>query len=272
MNSRLGVGYLSVLIWSVLAAASFAAPPIAQSRAPISTFKVVRSYPHDPQAFTEGLFYRKGSIYESTGLEGRSSIRRVELATGKVIQQRSLDARYFGEGIVAAGDKLIQLTWKGQVGFIYGLSSFARIGEFNYKGEGWGLTRADKYVVMSDGTAELRLLDPVTMKEVRRIQVTDGGQPVASLNELEYVRGEILANVFQTDYIARIDPSTGKVVGWIDLTGLSGGPHGRGVPGEPDVLNGIAYDAESGRLFVTGKLWPRLYEIEISGGRSGRQH
>ena len=250
--------------------AGSAALPIPHSRAPVSSARIVRSYPHDVQAFTEGLFYRNGSLYESTGLEGRSSIRRVELATGKVIQQRSLDARYFGEGIVAAGDKLFQLTWKDQKGFIYGLSSFARVGEFNYKGEGWGLTRTDKYVVMSDGTSELRLLDPVSMKELRRLQVTDAGQPVMLLNELEYVRGEILANVFQTDYIARIDPGSGKLLGWIDLSGLSGVPHGRGNPGEPDVLNGIAYDPDGKRLFVTGKLWDKIYEIKVVDGPSGR--
>jgi glutamine cyclotransferase len=252
------------------AVAGNAALPVPKSRAPVSSVRIVRSYPHDVQAFTEGLFYRNGSLYESTGLEGRSSIRRVELATGKVIQQRSLDARYFGEGIVAAGDKLFQLTWKDQKGFIYGLSSFARIGEFTYRGEGWGLTRTDKHVVMSDGTSELRLLDPVTMKEVRRLQVTDAGQPVMLLNELEYVRGEILANVFQTDYIARIDPSSGKLLGWIDLSGLSGVPHGRGNPGEPDVLNGIAYDADGTRLFVTGKLWDKIYEVKVVDGPANR--
>jgi glutamine cyclotransferase len=271
LNSVSRTAYLLALTWLMVAVAGQAVPPVAQSHAPVASVRVVRSFPHDTQAFTEGLFYRQGSLYESTGLEGRSSIRRVELVTGKVIQQRSLDARYFGEGIVASGDKLFQLTWKGQVGFIYGLSTFARLGEFNYKGEGWGLTRTDKYVVMSDGTSELRLLDPVTMKEIRRLQVSDGGQPVTSLNELEYVRGEILANVFQTDYIARISPTTGKVLGWIDLSGLSGVSHGRGVPGEPDVLNGIAYDPDGQRLFVTGKLWPRIYEIKVVGGGSGRE-
>jgi glutamine cyclotransferase len=229
--------------------------------APVYGFKVVRALPHDPGAFTEGLFLQGGYLYESTGLEGRSSIRKVELATGKVLQKRDLPGAYFGEGIVAWKDKLVELTWQNQIGFVYDLATFKQTGVFRYAGEGWALTRDDRRLIMSDGTAQLRFLDPVSLSETGRLTVTDGGRPVPNLNELEWVKGEIYANIWQTDRIARIDPRTGKVVGWIDLTGLldvrSPGPD------RPDVLNGIAYDAARDRLYVTGKFWPRLYEIKL---------
>ena len=228
--------------------------------APILTFKVVNTYPHDRAAFTEGLVIDNGVLYEGTGLNGQSSLRRVDLASGKVLQNAALDQQYFGEGITVWGDQIVQLTWKSHEGFVYDKASFKPLKTFNYPSEGWGLTHDDKSLIMSDGTPTLHFLDPVTFQETRRITVTDKGQPVFNLNELEYVRGEILANVWQTDRIARISPEDGQVIGWIDLTGLLS-PADR----QPavDVLNGIAYDAEHDRLYVTGKLWPKLFEIDL---------
>ena len=231
---------------------------------PVYGFHVAATYPHDVQAFTEGLFFHDGELYESTGYEGRSSIRRVELATGRVLQSRALDPKYFGEGIVAWKDRLIELTWRSNIGFVYDLKTFAPIGEFHYPGEGWALTTDGRRLIMSDGSADLRFLDPATLKETGRLRVTDHGRPVAMLNELEWVKGEILANIWQTDRIARIDPHTGRVTGWIDLASLLGAPHGEGRQGEPDVLNGIAYDAAGDRLFVTGKNWPKLFQITLT--------
>lgn len=220
---------------------------------------MVRTYPHDPNAFTEGLFLRDGFLYESTGLEGASSIRKTVLETGSVENERSISSQFFGEGIIDWKDRLIQLTWKNQVGFVYGIDDFETKGDFSYPGEGWALTRDDKRIIMSDGTSRLRFLDPETLKETGGITVTDEGRPVDQLNELEWVKGEILANVWQTDRIARIDPATGKVTGWIDLAGLLPAAD----RARADVLNGIAYDAKADRLIVTGKLWPRLYEIRV---------
>jgi glutaminyl-peptide cyclotransferase len=216
---------------------------------------------HDPNAYTEGLFYLNGYLYESTGLEGHSIIRKVRLDTGEVVLTHDLPREYFGEGITYWGNRLIGLTWKSQVGFIYNLHSFAVEGHFKYAGEGWALTRNDREIIMSDGTSELRVLDPKTLHELRRIRVSAHGKPVDQLNELEWLQGTILANIWQTDRIARIDPETGEVVAWIDLTGLL--PAGDRIPGHTDVLNGIAYDPTADRLFVTGKLWPKLFEIRI---------
>jgi glutamine cyclotransferase len=236
-----------------------AGAPLARAATPVYGYQVVRTYPHDPNAFTQGLFLRDGFLYESTGLEGASSIRKVELETGRVELERSISSRFFGEGIVDWKDRLIELTWKHQLGFIYDLDDFETRGEFSYPGEGWALTRDDHRIIMSDGTARLRFLDPETLKEIGGVTVTDQGRPVDRLNELEWVQGEIYANIWQTDRIARIDPATGQVKGWIDLAGL--------LPAEDrwraDVLNGIAYDAKADRLIVTGKLWPRLYEIRV---------
>lgn len=237
--------------------------PVAQaaSAIPVYGFEVVRSFPHDPNAFTQGLFYKGGVLYESTGLEGRSSVRKVRLETGEVLQQVQLPPELFGEGIVDWGPRLIGLTWQTQVGYVLDLENFSFVQRFGYAGEGWGLTRNNLELVMSDGTAELRFLDPNTLKEKRRLKVTADGRPVDQLNELEWVDGEVYANIWQTDRIARIDPKTGKVVGWIDLTGLL--PARERVAGHTDVLNGIAYDATSRRLFVTGKFWPKLYQIRL---------
>ena len=254
----------------VLLVAACQAPPPGRPAAPgaaapasVHGYRVAHRYPHDPSAFTEGLFFRDGQLYESTGYEGRSFIRREALETGRVLQERPLDARYFGEGIVSLGDRLYQLTWQGHVGFVYDLKTFEPRGEFSYPGEGWALTTDGRRLIMSDGTADIRFLDPASLAETGRLHVTDGGRPLERINELEWVRGEIYANVWMTDRIARIDPATGVVRGWIDLSGLLGAPHGEGRSGEPDVLNGIAYDAKGDRLFVTGKNWPWLYEIKL---------
>jgi glutaminyl-peptide cyclotransferase len=204
-----------------------------------------------------------GILYEGTGIEEQSSIRKVKLETGEVLQKRDVPGEYFGEGIIIWKDRLLELTWKAQKGFIYDLATFAPKGEFAYPGEGWGLTTDGKRIIMSDGTAELRFWDPETLKEIApRLQVTDDGRPVDQLNELEWVKGEIYANVWMTDRIARIDPKTGHVVGWINCYGLLTPADRNGAP-EPDVLNGIAYDAKGDRLFVTGKRWPKLFEIKL---------
>ena len=245
----------------VLGAACARAAPAPGGPPPTYGYRVVQVFPHDRGAFTEGLFYRDGELFESTGLEGRSDIRRVRLETGEVLQRRPISAAYFGEGIVAAGDRLVELTWRSQVGFIYGLKDFRPRGEFRYPGEGWALTTDGRRLIMSDGTADLRFLDPQTLAETApRLHVTYAGRPVPNLNELEWVRGEIYANVWQTDEIVRIDPASGRVVGVIELKGLLPASERRG---DEDVLNGIAYDAAHDRLFVTGKLWPHVYQIKL---------
>jgi glutamine cyclotransferase len=250
-----------LIFWSLAVLAARLACAVSEPPIPTYTYKVVHAYPHDPNAFTEGLFYLKGYLYESTGLEGHSTLRKVRLETGEVVLSHDLPREYFGEGITYWGDHLIGLTWKSRVGFVYNLRSFAVERQFKYPGEGWALTHNDHEIIMSDGTSELRVLDPKTLHEVRRIHVTAHGKPVAQLNELEWVQGTILANIWQTDRIARIDPDTGDVVAWIDLTRLL--PARDVIPGHTDVLNGIAYDPIAGRLFVTGKQWPTLFEIRI---------
>ncbi|MYM25960.1 glutaminyl-peptide cyclotransferase [Duganella sp. FT135W] len=236
-------------------------PAVASAALPTYDFKVVRSYPHDTQAFTEGLLYRDGVLYESTGLNGKSSIRKVDLASGKVLQSKDIPPQYFGEGLTVWGDTLVGLTWQTQTGFVFDLKTFEMKSQFAYPGEGWGLTQNGKELIMSDGTATLRFLDPKTFLEVRRIKVTAEGIAVDQLNELEVVEGEIYANIWHTNTIARIDQATGKILGWIDFGKLY--PEaGKGLNGE-NVMNGIAYDAEKKRLFVTGKLWPKIYEVKI---------
>ena len=230
---------------------------------PVSSYKVVKVYPHDRTAFTQGLVYLDGVLYEGTGLNGQSSIRKVRLETGEVLQRAPLDERYFGEGIVVWGQSLIQLTWQAEKGFVYDLATFKQIKTFPYTGEGWGLTHDDTRIIMSDGSSALRFLDPVTLKETGRITVKEGSHPVDRLNELEYVKGEILANVWTTNRLARVSPKTGQVIGWIDLSGLLDKQDAVGA----EVLNGIAYDAKGDRLFVTGKLWPKLFEIRLLPGK-----
>ena len=224
------------------------------------TYRVVHTYPHDPSAFTQGLVFVGGSLYESTGLNGQSSLRMVDLETGRVLQEQPLDSKYFGEGLTDWGSTLVQLTWETHVGFVCDRFSFRVLRTFSYRGEGWGLTHDAKSLILSDGTDTLSFFDPVTFKQVRSVIVKDHGKPVTDINELEYIHGEIYANVWHTDRIARIAPGSGKVLGWIDLKGLLA-PEER--TSAEAVLNGIAYDAAHDRLFVTGKLWPKLFEIEV---------
>ena len=232
----------------------------ASTPIPIDSYRVVNRYPHDRGAFTEGLVFSNGALYESTGLLGRSSLRRVDLQTGSVLQSRALGQDEFGEGLTVYQNRLIQLTWQSHLGFVYALDSFDLLRQFSYPGEGWGLTQDGQRLIMSDGTSTLRFLDPVTLAETGHLDVRANGASVSLLNELEFVDGEIYANIWKTDRIARIDPQTGQVVGWIDLSGLIS-PQER--PDPEAVLNGIAYDADGRRLFVTGKLWPRLFEIAL---------
>ena len=236
-------------------------PPPAQAaeEPPVQRVRVVRVYPHDREAFTQGLVWHEGRLYESTGLVGRSTLREVELETGRVIRSATIPPPIFGEGIALWGDEILSISWQNGIGFRWNRRTFRQTGSWRYEGEGWGLTQDGRHIIMSDGTAELRFLDPATLREVRRITVTSEGRPVARLNELEYVRGDILANVWQTSAIARIDPATGTVRGWIDLSALVRENNS----GAEDVLNGIAFDPAGDRLFVTGKNWSRLYEIDL---------
>ena len=238
-------------------AANVAVP--AQKAPPMYTFRVTNTWPHDRNAFTQGLVFLDGVLLESTGLNGRSSLRRVELDTGRILQQATVPPEYFAEGLAALHGKLYQLTWQNHKGFVYD-QSFRLEKEFPYDGEGWGLTTDGESLILSDGTDRIRFLDPTTFEVKRSIKVSYRGQPVVRLNELEYVKGEIFANVWQTDYIVRIDPKTGIVSGVIDLNGLL---PAEDRDGTTDVLNGIAYDAVGDRLFVTGKLWPKLFEIRL---------
>jgi glutaminyl-peptide cyclotransferase len=236
-------------------------PTAASAPAPVHGFKVVRSYPHDRQAFTQGLEFVDGVLYESTGLNGRSGIRKVNLATGEILQVQPLDSAYFGEGITVWKNRIVQLTWQSGLGFVYDRQTLQQQRTFQYTGEGWGLTHDGTRLIMSDGsdTGTLRLIDPETLRQVGTLIVKDGGRPVPRLNELEYVKGEIFANVWQSERVAVISPSTGHVTSWIDLHGLLDPREKAGI----DVLNGIAYDAKGDRLFVTGKLWPRIFEIQV---------
>lgn len=243
---------------SVLLSASRTKSP--QAKAPIHGYTIVHAYPHDPDAFTQGLIYREGDLYESTGLVGKSSLRKVDLTRGRVLRQIAVPEPYFAEGLTDWGEQLVQLTWVSHLGFVYNVSTLRRQKEFHYSGEGWGLTHDARHLIMSDGSDTLRYLDPVTFGAVRKLQVRDGGQPVMNLNELEYIQDEIFANVWETDLIARISPLTGRVNSWIDLSGLL--PVSERTP-ETDVLNGIAYDAKNNRIFVTGKRWPKLFEIKV---------
>jgi len=248
----------SGLAWIAVAATATAA---CDAAVPVYTYEVIHAYPHDRHAFTEGLLFHRGFLYESTGLKKESSIRKVQLETGTVLRSIHIPAQYFGEGIVIWKQRLISLTWKAGIGFVFDLDTLKLQKTFHYPGEGWALTQDGTHLIMSDGTSDLRLLDPRTLGETGRIHVTLDGTPVANLNELEWVKGEIYANLWQTDWMLRIDPGTGHVTGLADLSGLLG-PSER-IAGETDVLNGIAYDAAHDRLFVTGKKWPKLFEIRL---------
>jgi len=249
---------------AVTSAAAPPSVPIAAAPAtpvPEYTYQVVATFPHDSTAFTQGLVYLKGVLFETTGLNRRSSLRRVEYQTGRVLQKCDLPSQYFGEGMTIIGDRIFQITWQNQKGFVYNLSTFAVENEFTYTGEGWGLTTDGNVLILSDGTNQLRFLDPTTFKVLRTISVFHHGQPLRQLNELEYVRGEIYANVWQTNTVARIDPTTGQLLGTVDFSGLLTAEDYRL---HPDVLNGIAYDATGDRLFITGKLWPKLFEVRLT--------
>ena len=250
---RLRAPHLRLLVlWFGLAVASLAFAA--------DTYRIVNAWPHDSNAFTQGLVYADGHLYESTGLRGQSSLRMVDLESGRVLQQQPVSSQYFAEGLAVWDSTLVQLTWQTHVALVYDRFSFRLLRTFPYQGEGWGLTHDGKSLILSDGTSNLRFFDPVTFRQLRQITVKDHGKPVIELNELEYVHGQIYANVWHSDRIARISPATGKVLGWIDLRGLL--PAAEHSSPEA-VLNGIAYDAANDRLFVTGKLWPKLFEIKV---------
>jgi len=232
----------------------------ATEQIPVQGYELVETYDHDPKAYTQGLLFADGRLLESTGRYGTSWLREVRLETGRPIRQVDLDDHLFGEGLALHDDELFLLTWRNRTVFVYDRYTFRLQREHDFEGEGWGAVSDGEHIVVSDGTPTLRFFDPETFEEVRELEVTYEGQPLHSLNELELVEGELFANVWKTNTIARIDPETGKVVGWIDLTGLMDFPPPRDTDA---VLNGIAYDAEKERLFVTGKLWPRLYEIRL---------
>jgi glutamine cyclotransferase len=232
----------------------------AAGQVPIYGYEVVNTFPHDPDAFTQGLIFDGGALVESTGLEGHSTLRRVELQTGRVLQKIDVSKYDFAEGMTLFAGKIYQLTWKGERGFIYDPRTFQKTGEFNYTGEGWGLTHDADSLILSDGSEQIRFIDPNTYQLKRTITVTDKGRAVEEINELEFVKGEIYANIWHQNRVARIDPQTGHVNSWIDLSGLL--RSGETTSAEA-VLNGIAYDEQGDRLFVTGKLWPKLFEIKL---------
>lgn len=226
---------------------------------PVHGYRIVKTFPHDRSAFTQGLIYRDGVFYESTGLNEQSTLRKVAVETGEVLQRVAVPDEYFAEGLTDWDDTLVQLTWTTGVAFVYDRASFKRLRQHTYTGEGWGLTRTDTHLVMSDGTPTIRLLDPATFAVTSRVQAHDESGPVSALNELEMVKGTLFANVWMTERIAMIELSTGRITGWIDLRGLLPAAERQRV----DVMNGIAYDSAGDRLFVTGKWWPHVYQIEV---------
>ena len=252
----------TLLALVLLALPSLTGPAVAApvSTVPVSTYKVVAKYPHSTSSYTEGFFYLNGLFYEGTGLSGHSQLLAIEPKTGNVVQHSDLDPKYFGEGIIDVGPNILEWTWQSHTGFVIDRFSFRTLREFHYTGEGWGMTRIGKQIVTSDGTSTLRFRNPDTFAETRHITVKDGTTPIDQLNELEYVKGEIYANIWHSDRIARIAPTTGKILGYIDLSGLL--PADQRVSPEA-VLNGIAYDAKGDRLFVTGKQWPAVFEIKV---------
>jgi glutamine cyclotransferase len=249
-----------IAAWFIAAVAALS-PARAIAAVPEYSPVIVHAYPHDPRAFTEGLLYHGGTLYESTGRNGQSSVREVKLRSGKVLRSRDLGADYFGEGIAVWGHRLVELTWKSQIGFVYDLNTFRPLSSFHYEGEGWALTQDGAHLIMSDGSSDLRLLDPGALRETGRVHVTCEGRAIRNINELEWVKGEIYANVWLTNVIVRIDPASGEIVGLVDLTDLAAATVEKETENVP---NGIAYDAAGDRLFVTGKLWPKLYQITLS--------
>ncbi|MDQ5987148.1 MAG: hypothetical protein CSYNP_02885 [Syntrophus sp. SKADARSKE-3] len=247
-----------LLIYLILAPQVNAQTPIT-GKTPVYRYQVIRTYPHDRQAFTQGLVFIDGALYEGTGLHGRSSLRKVDLATGRILKQIDLSPAYFGEGITIFGDRIIQITWQSQTGFVYDKKSFRLLRQFHYPHEGWGITHDGKRLLISDGTSVIHCLSPKDFHETGRLEVRDDRGPVTGLNELEYVKGELYANIWQTDLVAIINPRTGRVKAWLNLEGLLRKEDAL----VADVMNGIAYDAAKDRLFVTGKLWPKLFEIKV---------
>jgi glutaminyl-peptide cyclotransferase len=239
------------------------APPMEEI--PVYTYEIVETYPHDKKAYTQGLVFHDGMLYESTGQYGESSLRKVELKKGKVKKKLEVTGQYFAEGMTILNGKIYQLTWQQNKGFIYDLKDFKLESEFNYDGEGWGLTSDGQSLIISDGTSQLRFIEPATFRLLKTISVIGDGQPLMDINELEYIHGEIYANIWKTDRIARIDPRTGRLLAWIDLSGLRPEETMRN---SENVLNGIAYDQEHDRLYVTGKRWPKLFEIRLKQKQS----
>lgn len=254
----------TIILWLLLLTAPFSPADAGESASrlevPVYGYRVLQTFPHDREAFTQGLVMADGVLYEGTGLNGHSSLRRVELETGAVLQRRALPDRYFGEGVAVLDSRIFQLTWRSGLAFVYDRETLALRQTLLYPAEGWGLTTDGTHLIASDGTATLRFLEPESFAEVRRLTVVDQAGPVTRLNELEYVDGRIYANVWQTERIAIIDAASGRVTAWLDLQGL---PVAEKHAGHEDVLNGIAYDARTGLLYVTGKLWPRLYQLEL---------
>jgi glutamine cyclotransferase len=232
----------------------------ATESVPVYTYQVINTWPHDAEAYTQGLVFYDGALFESTGLHGSSSLRRVELKTGKVKKKVDVAREYFAEGMTIFRDKIFQITWQSQKGFVYDIKKLKQEGEFAYEGQGWGLTHDDHFLIMSDGTNRIRFLDPTNFQVQRTISVYDNGQPLTDLNELEYIKGEIYANIWKVDRIVRLDPATGRINAWVDMTGLH---HAGNDPNSENCLNGIAYDAEGDRLFVTGKRWPSIFEVRL---------
>ena len=267
-KNRVGrIGLVATIFLSLLstgcqtgAVANHSATNGARSSALEYGYEIVNTWPHDSGAYTQGLVFHEGKLLESTGQAGRSSLRRVEPESGKVLKQVNVPRPYFAEGIALFKGKIYQLTWQHQIGFIYDAVSFEKLGEFSYRGEGWGLTNDGSSLIMSDGTNRIRFLDPESFQVRRTISVLDGATPIAGINELEYVHGEIYANIWHKERVARIEPQTGRVAGWIDLTGLRAEID---TNDNEAVLNGIAYDESNDRLFMTGKLWPKLFEIRV---------
>ena len=252
--------HLRALAFLAIFLAPLSVPGWAQP-APVHTYKVVKTYPHDTMAYTEGLEFRGNELWESTGLNGSSSIRKVDLATGKILEIHPLSTLYFGEGITFFGNRLYQLTYQSGIAFEYDPKTFKQIQSFHYSGEGWALTHDSKHLIMSDGTSSLRILDPATFREESRIMVREGTRPITNLNELELIEGEIWANIWRNkDIVVRIDPRSGQVNSWVDFNGLR---QDAGCDQNCEVLNGIAYDAPRKRIFVTGKRWPKLLEIQV---------
>ncbi len=257
---KFAYSFFCVVIISLLINLFYTISCASPKTIPIYSYKIIQSYPHDPQAFTQGLVFEDGFLYEGTGLYQFSSLRKVDLETGNVLQIRENPDQFFGEGITIFGNKIIQLTWQSKIGFVYDKNTFNLLQEFHYPYEGWGITHDGKHLLISDGTSTVHFLDPDTFKEIGKIEVYENNTPVTRINELEYIKGKIYANIWQTDLIAIINPLNGSITGWVDLRGILSD---RDFIERIDVLNGIAYDEIGERLFITGKFWPHIFEIEL---------